>query len=87
MNTSAVVVDEQIVALIEKLARNNHEVWAARRLAEGWRYGPRRDDTRKEHPGLVPYSDLSEGEKAYDRSTVVETIRAILAMGYRIERV
>jgi len=85
IDTSAVVVDEEIQALTERLAQNNHEVWAARRVAEGWRYGPRRDDVRKEHPGLVPYSQLPESEKQYDRSTVMETIKAMLAMGYRID--
>ena len=86
IDTSAVFVDEQIQALTESLARNNHEVWAQRRLAEGWRYGPRRDDVRKEHPCLVPYSELPESEKEYDRSTVVETLKTILAMGFRIEK-
>ena len=86
IDTSAVFVDEQIQALTECLARNNHEVWAQRRLAEGWRYGPRRDDVRKEHPCLVPYSELPESEKEYDRSTVVETLKTMLAMGFRIEK-
>ena len=47
---------------------------------------PRRDDARKEHPNLVPYEELSEADKDYDRATAMETIKAILSLGYRIEK-
>ena len=83
---SAVRLDGEMSALTEDLAKNTHEVWAAQRMAEGWRYGPRRDETRREHPGLVPYEDLPDSEKQYDRSTALETLRLILALGYRISR-
>ena len=72
--------------LIEELARNTHEVWAAERIAQGWKYGAKRDDERKHHPDLVPYDELSEKEKAYDRKTAGEVIKVLLAMGYRIEK-
>ena len=55
-------------------------------MAEGWRPGPRRDDAKKEHPSLVPYKDLPEGEKEYDRSTALETLKVLLALGYRVEK-
>jgi hypothetical protein len=80
------VVPEELRELTELLSRNAHENWAALRIQKGWRYGPRRDDVRKEHPSLVPYEKLRESEKEYDRRTVLETIRAILALGYRIEK-
>ena len=51
---------------------------------EGWRYGPQRDDVRREHPGLLPYEQLSESEKAFDRNTAMETVRVILALGFRV---
>jgi hypothetical protein len=73
-----------LLDLIEFLAENTHEVWAQRRLAEGWTYGPRRDEAEKVHPGLVPYAELCESEKDYDRSTALETLKAILSLGYRI---
>ncbi len=85
-DTSGVVLPRPIEALTELLARNTHENWARQRIAEGWRYGPQRDDERKEHPNLVPYEELSEADKEYDRSTAMETIKAILALGYRIEK-
>jgi len=71
--------------LIEMLARNNHELWAARRMAEGWRYGPKRNDEKKETPALVPYEELSDSEKEYDRDNAIETLKTIIALGGRID--
>ena len=53
-------------------------------MAAGWKYGPVRDELKKEHPCLVPYEDLTEEEKDYDRATALSTIKYILANGYRI---
>jgi hypothetical protein len=86
IDTSKVQLNHEILELTERLAENAHEVWAQRRMAEGWRPGPRRDEAKKEHPSLVPYKDLPEEEKEYDRSTVLETLRALLALGYRFEK-
>lgn len=86
IDTSDVKLDEEILALTEQLAENAHEVWAQRRLAEGWRYGPQRDEDQMTHPSLVPYEELPESEKEYDRSTAIETLKGMLAMGYRIEK-
>ena len=86
IDTSKVNLSEEILELTEQLAENAHEVWAQRRIAEGWAYGPRRDERKKEHPSLVPYKDLPESEKDYDRSTAMETLRAMLALGYEIEK-
>jgi ryanodine receptor 2 len=85
IDTSRVALGEQVLQLRELLAKNAHDVWARQRLREGWRYGAVRDDARKEHPCLVPYEQLPESEKEYDRATALETLRAILALGYRIE--
>jgi ryanodine receptor 2 len=70
--------------LLERLAENTHDVWAATRIAQGWSYGPTRDDGNKRHPCLVPYSQLPESEKEYDRRTAAETLKAILTLGYQI---
>jgi hypothetical protein len=85
IDTSGVALPEEIVELTELLARNTHENWARQRVEDDWRYGPRRDDERREHPGLVAYEELTEEEKDYDRRTALETIKAILSLGYRIE--
>jgi ryanodine receptor 2 len=87
VDTEHVRLTDDIRELTELLAKNTHEVWARQRLADGWRYGPTRDDVRKEHPCLVPYEELSDAEKEYDRRTAVETLKLIVALGYRLEKV
>jgi len=84
--TDSVRLPSEIQELIEVLARNVHEVWAQERLAGGWMFGPTRDDGAKKHPCLVSYEELPESEKEYDRRMALETIKAILALGYRIEK-
>ena len=86
INVSGVTLTPELQALTECLAENAHEHWSRQRLADGWRHGPRRDDGKKEHPGLVPYAELSESEKEYDRLTAMETLKAILALGYKIDQ-
>lgn len=84
LDTSAIELTEDLLALTERLAENTHDVWAAQRLAQGWTYGSKRDDALKHHPGLVPYADLSEQEKDYDRNTALQTLKMILALGYQV---
>ena len=86
IDTSAVVLPAELLALTERLAESTHDLWAAQRLAEGWTFGPARDDAGRRHPCLVPYSELPESEKEYDRRTALGTLKAILALGYTIER-
>lgn len=86
IDTSAIQLPHSLVELTEKLAESNHDHWARQRIAEGWTYGPSRDDEKKTHPGIVPYAELSESEKEYDRVTAMEAIKTIMAMGFKIER-
>jgi hypothetical protein len=53
-------------------------------MGEGWAYGPQRDDASRTHPCLLPYEDLPESEKAYDRVMVEGTLKAIMRLGYRM---
>jgi hypothetical protein len=85
LDTSRVVLPHAVASLAERLAENTHEVWSSQRIADGWAYGPRRDDALKQHPGLVPYNELDESEKEYDRRVVSEVLKSVLALGYRIE--
>lgn len=85
IDTSQVLLGADVEALAERLAENAHDTWARQRLAEGWRYGPQRDDQRKETPNMVPYDELPESEKEYDRIMVRETLKAIIALGYHIQ--
>ena len=84
ISSQGVALPPELDALVEKLAENNHDHWARQRIMDGWTYGPQRDDARKTHPDLVPYIDVPEGEKEYDRTSVVETLKAILTLGYEI---
>lgn len=68
--------------LREAIAENAHEVWAAGRIKEGWTYGPERDDKLKKHPDLIPYSELPDSEKQYDRETAMNTIKLVIKLGY-----
>ena len=86
IDTSGVELSAAMADLIEHLAANTHDVWAATRIADGWRWGPARNDDRKEHPGLVAYAELAESEKNYDRVIVEQVIKAAIAAGYRIEK-
>lgn len=86
IDTSDVSLPEELVALTEKIAENVHDVWSAGRMAEGWTYGKKKDAEKKTTPLLIPYSELPESEKAYDRNTAFETLRLIVKMGYRIEK-
>ena len=66
---------------VEAIAGLNHDVWAARRIAEGWRYGAQRDDAAKQHPDLVAYEHLPDAEKAYDRATAKVVVAELLRRG------
>lgn len=84
IDTSDVQLPEELNPLLEAMAKNVHEVWAKTRISQGWTSGPKRDDAKKEHPMLVPYTDLPEEEKEYDRNTSKETLRLILKLGFKI---
>ncbi|SKA77172.1 RyR domain-containing protein [Thiothrix eikelboomii] len=86
IDTSKVILPKVLEELLELLSYNTHEVWAQHRLQEGWVYGEERDDKNKRHPCLIPYEDLSETEKAYDRNTAREVLKVIMALGFKIEK-
>lgn len=86
INTDDVTVNDEIIAISEKLAENTHEVWAQGRMNEGWVYGETLDREKKVHPLLVPYCELSESEKDYDRRTSLETLKLLIKLGYTIEK-
>ena len=77
----------ELNSLVEQMASNVHDVWAMSRMNDGWSYGGKRDDQKKTHPCLVPYADLPDSEKSYDRDTAVMTLKLILKLGFRIEKV
>lgn len=86
LDTTGVQLPQDLEQLVEKMALNVHEVWAAGRIADGWTWGPVRNDELKHHPCLIPYEELPDSEREYDRHTAVETLKLILSLGYRIEK-
>ena len=86
MDTSDIQLPEELNVLIEQMAKNVHEVWAQSRMKQGWTYGEERNDVLKQHPCLVPYDELPEVEKAYDRDTALGTLKLIRKLGFKIEK-
>jgi RyR domain len=86
IDTRGVGLPMDIAPLVETLAKHSHEMWASQRIADGWTWGETRDDARKKHPCLVPYDELPESEKLYDRNAATETLKAIVVLGYRIQQ-
>ena len=84
IDTSDVKLDEKLYELVEAMAKNVHDIWAKNRIAQGWTYGPQRDDVKKQTPCMVEYEKLPESEKLYDRETSMETLKFIVKMGFEI---
>lgn len=84
IDTTGVELSEELKQLVEQMSKNVHEVWAETRIKQGWTYGEQRNDELKTHPCLVPYEDLSEEEKEYDRNTSIGTLKLIIKLGFRI---
>ena len=85
-DTSNIRLPENLQPLLEAMAKNVHEIWAQERINQGWTYGDKRNDALKLHPCLVPYEELPEEEKEYDRNTSVETLKLILKLGFKISQ-
>ena len=86
INTKDVVLPKELIPLAEEIAKNVHDVWSEGRIKDGWKYGEERNDAEKLHPCLVPYEELTEAEKEYDRNTSQETLRLIMKLGFKIVR-
>ena len=77
---------KELEYLVEEMAKNVHEVWSKTRIEQGWTYGEKRDDVLKQHPCLIPYEELPEEEKVYDRNSSVETLKLIMKLGFKISK-
>ncbi len=86
VDSTDVKLPMELESLVEEMAKNVHEVWAQTRISQGWSFGEERNDAEKKHPCLVPYEELSEEEKEYDRNTSIETIKLILKLGFKITK-
>lgn len=86
VDTSSIELPASLNPLVEKMAKNVHEEWAKTRIEQGWTWGEKRDDANKKHPCLVPYDELPEDEKVYDRNTAISTLKLIVSMGFTISK-
>ena len=86
IQTDDISLSDDLLALTELIAANVHDVWAAGRIKEGWTYGEVKDAEKKNTPCLVPYDELPESEKEYDRNTAKETLNLITKLGYVITK-
>ena len=86
IDTSDVVLTNDLLELAELLAANTHDVWAVGRISQGWTYGSARNDKKKTTPCLVPYDELPDSEKEYDIYTAYETIKVLVKLGYQITK-
>ena len=86
VNTSDIHLPEELNGLVEQIAKNVHDVWAQNRMEQGWTYGEERSDALKHHPCLIPYEELPEEEKMYDRESALGTLRLICKLGFKITR-
>ena len=86
IDTKDITLPEDLLALTEKIAENVHAVWAQGRISEGWTYGETKDPEKKTTPLLVPYAELADSEKDYDRNTAIETLKLIVNLGYSITK-
>ena len=84
IDVTGVKLSGKILRLTESLAENAHDLWSQQRFSQGWRYGAKRDDAKREHPCLVPYKRLPDSEKEFDRRSSMETLKAIISLGYQI---
>lgn len=86
IDTTDIKLTDDLLELSERIAENAHEIWAVGRMNEGWTYGQKKDSVLKTTPCLVPYNELPESEKDYDRNAVLETLKLVKKLGYKIEK-
>ena len=78
--------DDDLTELQAAIAETAHEIWAQNRTSQGWTYGPERNDPQKQTPDMVPYCNLPESEKLYDREMAMQTLKLVKKLGFEIKR-
>ena len=81
-----VTLSDDLAELQEAIAENAHEIWAKTRTDQGWTYGPERNDVQKETPDMIPYCNLPESEKLYDREMAMQTLKLVKKLGFEIKK-
>lgn len=81
-----VILSDDLAELQEAIAENAHEIWAKARTDQGWTYGLERNDAQKETPDMIPYCNLPESEKLYDREMAMQTLKLVKKLGFEIKK-
>jgi hypothetical protein len=69
---------------IDLMAVEEHNGWWDTKRADGWRYGPVRNNDRREHPLMIPFGQLPEPEKDKDRNSMRDYPNLLGNAGFRI---
>ena len=72
-------------AEIEMLAEKEHDDWMKERIASGWTLGEK-DVDKKQTPYLVPYGQLPEEIKDYDRDVIRNIPEYVDMLGLEIKK-
>ena len=90
INLDDVELDDDLEDLLEAIAENAHDVWAEKRMEEGYVYGKENNSDKDKGPltnkDLVPYSDLPNSEKQYDRDMAAQTLKLAKRLGFKVTR-
>ena len=86
ISLDVVTLSDDLAELQEAIAENAHEIWAKTRTDQGWTYGPERNDVQKETPDMIPYCNLPESEKLYDREMAMQTLKLVKKLGFEIKK-
>ncbi|XP_043283357.1 ryanodine receptor isoform X10 [Venturia canescens] len=85
INTSSVVLNNDLNQIVQKFSEHYHDAWASRKFENGWQYGEQWSDTNKTHPRLKPYDKLNDYERERYKEPVRESLKALLAIGWSVE--
>uniref|UniRef100_A0AAR2M0X8 Ryanodine receptor 1 n=1 Tax=Pygocentrus nattereri TaxID=42514 RepID=A0AAR2M0X8_PYGNA len=86
VETTNTIIPEKLDAFINKYAEHTHDKWAFEKIQNNWTYGETLDEIAKTHPMLRPYKTFSEKDKEIYRWPIKESIKAMLAWEWTIEK-
>ncbi|XP_059324864.1 ryanodine receptor 2 isoform X2 [Ammospiza nelsoni] len=86
VDTSNITIPEKLEYFINKYAEHAHDKWSMEKFANGWIYGETFSESAKVQPLMKQYKLLSEKEKEIYRWPIKESLKTMLAWGWRIER-
>ncbi|XP_076313816.1 ryanodine receptor-like isoform X3 [Tachypleus tridentatus] len=85
VNTANVQLNPELNNVVQKFAEHYHDAWANRKFENGWNYGDYWNYERKTHPRLKPYNLLAEWEKERYKEPIRESLKALIAIGWKLE--